>query len=107
MSLGEYPPDQHTHTHTHTQAGVVIIFDELFNYPEYAEGELLAFWQLMRERRDLAVEVVGTSTRNISIDWGADTAAATYTPVFQSCAVRLVLASAAPKTTVGRGHLHT
>ena len=75
------------------QPGLVIVFDELFNYPEFLEGELKALWELLSARPDLSLEVVGTSTRNIN-------SASDYRPGqlgwlrtqlgrYQSCAVRL------------------
>jgi len=62
--------------------GIVIIFDELINYPGYAKHEMLALWELLRNetlsarekqnpRHDgkvFGVEMLGTSTRFVSED---------------------------------------
>jgi hypothetical protein len=62
--------------------GLVIIFDELINYPGYEKHEMLALWELLRNetlaargkqhlRHDgkvLGVEMLGTSTRFVTED---------------------------------------
>ena len=37
------------------QPGLVIVFDELFNYPEFKDHEIKALWELLRDRPDLAL----------------------------------------------------
>ena len=54
----------------HLRPGVWIIFDELVNYPEYREGEMLALWEALRRRQraipGLGVEAVAVATHKIS-----------------------------------------
>lgn len=50
---------------THIQNGTVIVFDELFNFPEYKDHELLALWEFLGRNRHLEVQVLATSTRTI------------------------------------------
>lgn len=63
--------------------GTVIIFDELFGYPQYKDHEILALYEFLRERRNLAVEVLATSSKVIDFN-------PRYEYVNQACAVRLV-----------------
>lgn len=62
--------------------GTVIVFDELFNYPEYQQHEIRALFEFMKEH-DYGVNVLATSTHNIE-----------YQPRVenfkQSCALMLV-----------------
>ena len=67
------------------RAGSVIIFDELFGYPQYRKHEIRAFYEFLRSRRSLAAEVLGTSTHQIA-------SAPTHEYGSQACAVRLVRA---------------
>lgn len=58
--------------------GLVIILDELINYPGYEKHEMLALWELLRNEtlaahgktrhdgKDLGVEMLGTSTRFVT-----------------------------------------
>jgi len=64
-----------THAGTHPRAtawlpstGTILVFHRLFNHEDYREGELFALYQVLRARPDLAVEVIGTSTRVIVTD---------------------------------------
>jgi len=68
----------------------VVVFDELFNFPDYLHGELRAFWEFLARQKvpRLAVEVLGASTNKI-----ADKPERDVHP--QSAAVRLVRRSAA------------
>lgn len=47
------------------QPGLVIVFDELFNYPEFKDHEMKALWELLRNGLDLAFRAIGTSTKKI------------------------------------------
>ena len=47
--------------------GSVLVFDDLVNYPEYAEHELLALYQFLVERR-LAVEVLAHPTNRVALE---------------------------------------
>ena len=70
----------------------MVVFDELFNFPEYRLHEMRALWEFLRDRgragHTLALEVLSTSTRQVLL-----------TPVEeersfkQSCALRLMAAS--------------
>ncbi|KAG8467960.1 hypothetical protein KFE25_007012 [Diacronema lutheri] len=67
--------------------GVVIVFDELYNYPQYLEHEMRALWELLgnstvaHDGRSLAIEMLGVATQ----------AVVTETEAWpQACAVRLV-----------------
>ena len=69
--------------------GTVIVFDELFNFPGYEEGEIRALWELLRAATPrLAVEVLGSSTNQIGSHPERDVHP-------QSAAVRLVRRSVA------------
>ena len=87
------------------QPGLVVVFDELFNYPEFLGGELRALWELLLARPDLSLEVVGTSTRDVSSasDYrlGERRRRRPALGRFQSCAVRL---TRAPSTATGSWH---
>jgi len=45
--------------------GTVLVLHRLINYEDFREGEMFALYELMRARPDLAVEVLGTSTKMI------------------------------------------
>jgi hypothetical protein len=48
--------------------GVVIVFDELMNYPEYREHEIKALFELLQDRPDLGFRIIGTSGRTVVLD---------------------------------------
>jgi hypothetical protein len=50
------------------EPGVVIVFDELMNYPGYQEHEIKALFELLQDRPDLGFRIIGTSTRNVPLD---------------------------------------
>jgi hypothetical protein len=50
------------------EPGVVIVFDELVNYPEYKEHEIKALFELLQDRPDLGFRIIGTSTRTVQLD---------------------------------------
>lgn len=47
------PPPTHP-----LHSGTVLVFDELFNYPDYRDGELFALYDLLHSRSGLAAEVM-------------------------------------------------
>ena len=47
------------------EIGTVLVFDELYNYPEYQQHELLAFWEFLRDNRQYSAKLVSTATRQI------------------------------------------
>ena len=49
------------------RAGTVIIFDELYNYPEYRSHELLALWEFLRDHRGFALRLLAVSTHDIEL----------------------------------------
>lgn len=48
--------------------GTVLVLHRLINYEDFREGEMFALYELMRARPDLAVEILGTSTKMIITD---------------------------------------
>jgi hypothetical protein len=50
------------------EPGVVIVFDELINYPGYRDHEIKALFELLQDRRDLGFRIIGTSTRDVQLD---------------------------------------
>lgn len=68
------------------RSGVVLIFDELFNFPGFERHEILALWELLREDRTLGVQLIGTSTLDVkSLD--SHMTGDTWP---QACAMRIV-----------------
>ena len=45
--------------------GTVLVFDELFNYPEYLSHEMRALWEFLHDRPDISIQVLATATRDI------------------------------------------
>ena len=71
--------------HRRLHAGAIVVFDELFNFPEYREHELKALWEYLNASSPpLDVQVIGTSTRDVSFN--------VYRDLYpgQSCALKLV-----------------
>jgi hypothetical protein len=46
----------------------VLVLHRLFNHEDFREGEMFALYELLRARPDLAVEILGTSTKVIITD---------------------------------------
>lgn len=63
-------------------SGSVLVFDELFNFPEYQAHEVRALWEFLRDN-DYDVEVLATSTHDISFEPRTES-------FKQSCALRLM-----------------
>ena len=69
--------------------GVVIVFDEIINYPMWRKGEFLALWEMLRDNRHLALQLLGTSNRNVVMNPKTGRGN-------QACAIRLVCSNTNP-----------
>ena len=70
------------------QVGTVLVFDELFNYPEYRWHELLALWEFLRDNKRFAMRPLAVSTHEIELSPRVENK-----KEGQSCAFLLVAAS--------------